>query len=221
MADQFLFVFAALAAAAAVWGLSPRVDVRWLAVSGVLAMCATLSRSVGMAVVLGLAGVILIAASGPGSRSAPRYPSARSWEGLSRCLGVYVLAFVAVGGTYLGLGDMSGWNVYSRVAPFADCRQFTPPEGTAPLCEQRPQAQRPGPFGYVWDATSDLSFAVPAPRSDDLEATRQVRSHGHRAPARRLRERRARRSRPVYRALDRHRASLRRPEPRLRLLRLP
>ncbi len=55
MADQFLFVFAALAATAAVWGLSPRVDVRWLAVSGVLAMCATLSRSVGMAVVLGLA----------------------------------------------------------------------------------------------------------------------------------------------------------------------
>jgi hypothetical protein len=46
---------------------------------------------------------------------------------------------------------MSGWNLYARAAPFADCRRFTPPEGTAVLCDERPPAKRPGPFGYVWD----------------------------------------------------------------------
>jgi hypothetical protein len=49
---------------------------------------------------------------------------------------------------------MSGWNLYSRVAPFADCKQFTPPPGTEILCESRPPDSRPGPFGYVWDLTS-------------------------------------------------------------------
>jgi len=54
----------------------------------------------------------------------------------------------------LGLTDISGWNLYSRVAPFADCGKFTPPEGTAILCQERPPSKRPGPFGYVWDLES-------------------------------------------------------------------
>ena len=49
---------------------------------------------------------------------------------------------------------MRGWNLYSRIAPFADCRKFDPPEGTSILCEQRAPADRPGPFGYVWDLNS-------------------------------------------------------------------
>ena len=49
---------------------------------------------------------------------------------------------------------MSGWNVYCRVAPFADCSKFTPPAGTEVLCEETPPAKRPGPFGYVWDLES-------------------------------------------------------------------
>lgn len=153
MADQFLFVFGVLAATATVFGLVPRVDRRWLALAGVPAMCAMLSRSVGLAVILALATVILFSARSTGVLH--RLASAGAFLGGSLAvLGIYVLAFVAVGGTYLGLGDMSGWNVYSRVAPFADCRQFTPPPGTAALCEQRPAAQRPGPFGYVWDLGS-------------------------------------------------------------------
>jgi hypothetical protein len=36
----------------------------------------------------------------------------------------------------------SAWNLYGRVGPWADCRKFTPPRGTAGLCEPKPPAQR-------------------------------------------------------------------------------
>jgi hypothetical protein len=39
----------------------------------------------------------------------------------------YLGGFYLTHGQYLGLTDMSGWNLYSRVAPFADCGKFTPP----------------------------------------------------------------------------------------------
>jgi 4-amino-4-deoxy-L-arabinose transferase-like glycosyltransferase len=48
------------------------------------------------------------------------------------------------------LGRSSGWALYSRVAPFADCDQFTPPAGTRFLCEPTPPEQRPGPEYYGW-----------------------------------------------------------------------
>jgi 4-amino-4-deoxy-L-arabinose transferase-like glycosyltransferase len=71
-----------------------------------------------------------------------------------------LLAGVAVLGLYAGfqnrsegtweLGRSSGWALYSRVAPFADCDEFTPPDGTRFLCESTPPEQRPGPEYYGW-----------------------------------------------------------------------
>lgn len=44
---------------------------------------------------------------------------------------------------YWGVATPAGaWNLYSRVAPFADCHRFTPPPGTGVLCEATPPAQR-------------------------------------------------------------------------------
>lgn len=44
---------------------------------------------------------------------------------------------------YWGLSTPAGaWNLYSRVAPFADCHKFTPPPGTSVLCEATPPSQR-------------------------------------------------------------------------------
>src|SRR2546423_12317734 len=71
--------------------------------------------------------------------------------------GLAALALVAVlagyvgvvrvsGGRYSGLTDMNGWDLYGRVAPFADCTKFMPPEGTEVLCESTPPSLRPGPF---------------------------------------------------------------------------
>jgi hypothetical protein len=44
---------------------------------------------------------------------------------------------------YWGVATPAGaWNLYSRVAPFADCHKFTPPPGTSMLCEATPPSQR-------------------------------------------------------------------------------
>jgi 4-amino-4-deoxy-L-arabinose transferase-like glycosyltransferase len=42
------------------------------------------------------------------------------------------------------------YNFYGRVAPFADCSKFTPPEGTEFLCESRPPSQRLGAAWYIF-----------------------------------------------------------------------
>jgi hypothetical protein len=63
---------------------------------------------------------------------------------------------------YWGLTTPAGaWNLYTRVAPFADCRKFTPPPGTAVLCERTPPAQRTSSVSdYAYSPT--LSPAVKA-----------------------------------------------------------
>jgi hypothetical protein len=49
---------------------------------------------------------------------------------------------------YAGLTDMGGWNIYGRVATFADCSRFEPPKGSEGLCETLPASERPGTFYY-------------------------------------------------------------------------
>ena len=45
----------------------------------------------------------------------------------------------------------SGWALYTKAAPFADCNRFEPPPGTEFLCESSNPDQRPGPDYYGWD----------------------------------------------------------------------
>ena len=117
---------------------------------GVCLRCAV--RSAGVALLAVLAFVAVLAA-GDGLRNrAVAACFAVVPAGL--VFGLYVAVFWLSGGRYLGISDMRGWNFYSRVAPFADCTKFTPPKGTEVLCETRPPAERPGPFGYVWDLQS-------------------------------------------------------------------
>lgn len=56
---------------------------------------------------------------------------------------------------YWGVTTPAGaWNLYSRVAPFADCHKFTPPPGTSVLCETTPPSQRLiGVEQYTFDNT--------------------------------------------------------------------
>ena len=66
-------------------------------------------------------------------------------------------AYVGVGAFdhgYAGFNDLAGFNAYGRVAQFADCEQFTPPEGTERLCETTPAADRQGPFFYQFSPES-------------------------------------------------------------------
>ncbi len=148
------FMTAALAAglACAIRGLVPRVAFGWLAVASLLLMYAGLCRTVAFVAlpVLALCAIFWV----KGNRATQvRALSAALIPGIV-LLGVYVAAFEASGGKYLGLTDMSGWYLYARVAPFADCSRFTPPEGTRRLCEGVPESQRDGSLGYSWDVNS-------------------------------------------------------------------
>lgn len=80
---------------------------------------------------------------------------------------VYFALNSSTTGTF-GLTQATGWAIYSRTAPFADCSQFTPPEGTEKLCEGTPKDTRPGPDHYSWSEGSPAQrvFGFP-PAGDD------------------------------------------------------
>ena len=46
--------------------------------------------------------------------------------------------------------DVSGWNVYGRAAPFADCKRFPHPRRTRFMCERTPAEMRPASLFYLW-----------------------------------------------------------------------
>ena len=52
-----------------------------------------------------------------------------------------------------GLTTNNNWNLYTRVAPWADCRKFTPPPATRRLCEATPPSRRV-PTDYVFGPAS-------------------------------------------------------------------
>ncbi len=56
---------------------------------------------------------------------------------------------------YAGFTDMSGFDLYGRVATFADCKDFTPPVGTRGLCNDVPPSKRvEGVNYYEYDPSS-------------------------------------------------------------------
>ena len=84
--------------------------------------------------------------------------------------GCYWSAYKLAHGQYLGLNDMSGWNLYARVAPFADCRKFTAPAGTAIFCEARPRLNGPGllaTFG-ISESTPRQNVSSLGPRREEI-----------------------------------------------------
>lgn len=56
-----------------------------------------------------------------------------------------------------GLTTNGNWNIYGRVAPWADCRYFTPPVGTRALCQYTPVASR------GWLGSRDYIFHTASP----------------------------------------------------------
>jgi hypothetical protein len=64
-----------------------------------------------------------------------------------------LLAFAGANATFgvrFGIAPSPGWYLYGRVAQFADCSRFTPPPGTAGLCQKTPASQRENSFYYMF-----------------------------------------------------------------------
>jgi 4-amino-4-deoxy-L-arabinose transferase-like glycosyltransferase len=125
----------------------PRPGRWWPILAGVLIAFATMIRTAGLFVIPVLALALLIGIT-------PR-PRKERWRGAVALLavsGVLLIGYAAANDISNGrfeVGPTTGWHLYARVAGFANCRDFTPPAGTAGLCETTPASQRPGGDYYM------------------------------------------------------------------------
>jgi len=149
---EALYTFLATAAiCGTVIGTTSVRGIPLLIASGAALGVATTVRTVAVPLVLLSAAWILLARSGPSRR---RLIAAASLAAPALAIFVsYVVLQGALTGVW-GVSKATGWALYTRVAPFADCTEFEPPEGTEFLCETKPSrsetagAGRPGPGYY-------------------------------------------------------------------------
>lgn len=155
----------------------------WILAAGLALGLGGWVRGVGAAMVPFL--VLWLALAIPGRRWERIGRGALAGAAAAALLLVYFALNESRTGTF-GLTQSSGWSLYSRVAPFADCDQFTPPAGTESLCEDSPIGTRFGPDFYGWEAKSPAHklFSYPPQGDDDLgEFARQAIIHQPRAYA--------------------------------------
>ena len=143
-----LFAFlqaAALYAAARAVG---ERDWAWALAAGALAGASATVRALGVFVVGALVLCLLAAPAAPWRRRLVRGGALLAAALVP--LGAYVVQQDRQSG-YAGLTPAGSWSLYGRVAPFADCDRFDPPEGTRRLCQTKPEDERPGPNTYIFD----------------------------------------------------------------------
>jgi hypothetical protein len=132
---------------------------RWPLLTGVAISLAVTVRTAALPLIP-VAVLALLIVRPWSSESRPVYlRSALTVCGVSLAVLLLFATANAAFGERFGLGASPGWYLYARAAQFADCTQFTPPQGTAALCEDRPSSERPGTRYYSFDQTA------PAPRN--------------------------------------------------------
>ncbi len=177
LSETLFMVLQAGALYAAVSGVTGR-RVPWLATSGVLAGLAVLVRPVALILVAAIVvWVLVVLREGLARRAAP-------------AAAVGLAAALVVGGYSVvqrhetgrsGLVQASGWYAYARAAPFADCREFMPPDGTRGLCQTLDPSLRPGPNDYIFDARSPAVRAYGSPHTSSSAANAKLASFGRAA----------------------------------------
>ncbi|HTB71382.1 MAG TPA: hypothetical protein VK707_10400 [Solirubrobacteraceae bacterium] len=130
----------------------------WLAGSSVLMVASALVRPITLELPL-VVGAWAFVALGPTLRQRIINALAAIVPG-ALLLTAYLVVASSIG-PYTGINEMSGWDLYSRVAPFANCEKFTPPPSTRRLCETASPLKRNGPFYYSWITTSPGRSAFP------------------------------------------------------------
>jgi hypothetical protein len=121
---------------------------RWAVVTGALAASLLTVRTVAtpipVVVVIWLA-VALWRLGLPWRRLA-----AFSLAGTAAVLCAYALVWHEASGAWAITPEGAGWNLYAMAAQFANCHDFTPPQGTRVLCERIPPSRRQGADWYLW-----------------------------------------------------------------------
>lgn len=126
----------------------------WALLAGLALGAATGVRTLGLLLAVVLIAVVAVIYTG-------------GWRARGLRVGLMALATAAPILAYLighnaatgvfGFTTAGNFNLYARVAPFADCSKFTPPSGTSDLCISTPVNKRGGPNTWVF---SDVSPAV-------------------------------------------------------------
>src|SRR5262249_26438367 len=112
----------------------------WAALAGLFAGLGVCDREAGLVMVAVIALWLAFSAGRPTRRTLA--VGALSLALSVASIGAYAGWRHAASGMPGVITSNSAWNLYGRVAPWADCRKFTPPPGTAGLCERKPPAQR-------------------------------------------------------------------------------
>jgi hypothetical protein len=111
----------------------------WVALAGLCAGLGVWDRTAGLVLIPVIALWLVFNAGRPTRRSLAI--GALSLVVSLATVGLYIgLREAATGRS--GLTTNSAWNLYGRVAPWANCRNFTPPAGTQRLCEYTPLSER-------------------------------------------------------------------------------
>ena len=157
----FTFLVAAMVYAAA---RSARGGAGWVLAAGVALGLANGVREVALFMAPVVFGWTLW--QGPPGRGRRALRTGGGVVATAALVAVYVLAQQDATGDG-GLSRTAGWSAYARTAQFADCADFTPPAGTAALCERTPSAERPGPSFYHWNPASPAWKAFGGPPAGD------------------------------------------------------
>jgi len=125
----------------------------WAALAGLCAGLGLWDRTAAMPMVAVIAIWLLFSAGRPTRRTIA--VGALSLVVSLASIGVYIEWREAASGLS-GLTTNGAWNVYGRVAPWADCTKFTPPPGTQALCETTPPSRRVLHINgdYIFEPTS-------------------------------------------------------------------
>jgi hypothetical protein len=149
----------------------------WAAVAGLCAGLAVWDRTVGLGLVAVMALWLAFGAGRPTRQSL--IAGALSLGVALTTVGAYAVWRSAAADLPGTLTSNNAWNLYGRVAPWADCDEFSVPRGTESLCETRPASERGYHSGeeYIYSSESpaQLSFGPPFLLSSDPEAMEKMR----------------------------------------------
>lgn len=137
---------------------------RWPLLTGVALGIAVTIREAS-ALLIAIPVIALLIAGRRGWRLRWRAPVA-----VAATAAIVLLAYAtasAAFGVRFGVASSPGWFLYGRVAQFANCKRFTPPAGTAALCQTIPPSRRPSGYYYMYTPYSPAVRKFGAMPHDD------------------------------------------------------
>lgn len=151
MVEAYFTFMICLTLYAAIRALDDPHPLAWLAFASFVGGMSALVRSNALVIPVVLSVWAVFVFGGPLRKRGLRFT-----VGLAPAVILVAAYLVAanIDGHYSGLVDARNIDLYGRVAPFANCAKFTPPNGTEKLCQNIPRGQRPGSFWYTWVADS-------------------------------------------------------------------